>query len=675
MSSDPIIGIDLGTSNCCVAVVGDDGQVKVLADDQKRRVIPSVLSFHPQGHVLVGHDAKQRRVIDPKNTVSSFKRIMGRRIGSPEVREQSNRAAYTIKAGANEQPVIGVRAGEFTPPELSAILLDHMRGIAVKAVGLPIRRAVVTVPANFNDAQRQATALAGEIADLVVVRILNEPTAAALAYGHGRALQQTVAVYDFGGGTLDVTLLALRDNIYEVLATAGDTFLGGDDIDERIVDYMASVFLQQHRLDLRTDDIAMQRLRAVAEQVKCELSTKPRAVVTVQEIAVGVGGKTLDLQFTLTREDLVKRVSDLIERSFPVCDEVFRLAGLAPAQIDEVVLVGGTTKMPFVRDRVQAYFGRTPRTDVNPDEAIALGAALQGGALAQLLDKPRRMTTQTSVAPPPRAGKTIPPPIPGAKPPIKSTQLMPALPPAIGRVPLQKKALPRAPTPQPVVREVNIAERLDFEGLSTDVGTEERTFTRSQEPVADLVQDFEEVSGVLELPEDPTNVPAGGARGIVIPVQVEPTHEIDWSPPTAPAQPRPVLLDVTPRALCVATVGGYCDEIIRRNSQIPLEQTRVFTTAHDNQTSVEIRVGQGESRQFAENILLGSLVLDGLEGQTRGALRIAVTFEIDTDGILQVRAVDEATKKAQSARIQLLGVADEAGVQSGKDKLQGLRGR
>jgi len=400
VSSDPIIGIDLGTSNSCVAVVNDSGQVAVLADEKGRKVIPSALAFHPQGQVLIGQEAKQRRVIDPKHTVLSFKRIMGRRFGSPEVREQAQRAAYTIKAGANEQPIIAVRAGEFTPPELSAILLDHMRQIAARALGQQVRRAVVTVPANFNDAQRQATALAGEIADLVVVRILNEPTAAALAYGHGRSLEQTVAVYDFGGGTLDVTLLALRDNVYEVLATAGDTFLGGDDIDERIVDYMASVFLQQHRIDLRTDDTAMQRLRAVAEQVKIELSSKPRAVVTVQEVAVGVGGKPLDLQFTLTRDELVKRIADVVERSFPVCDEAFRLAGLAPSQIDEVVLVGGTTRMPIVRERVTQYFGKVPRTDVNPDEAVALGAALQGSALAQRLDKPRRPTTQTNVVPP-----------------------------------------------------------------------------------------------------------------------------------------------------------------------------------------------------------------------------------------------------------------------------------
>lgn len=702
MSSDPIIGIDLGTSNSCVAVVNDSGQVGVLADEKGRKVIPSALAFHPQGQVLIGHEAKQRRVIDPKHTVLSFKRIMGRRFGSAEVREQAQRAAYTIKAGANEQPVIAVRAGEFTPPELSAILLDHMRQMAARAIGQQVRRAVVTVPANFNDAQRQATALAGEIADLVVVRILNEPTAAALAYGHGRALEQTVAVYDFGGGTLDVTLLALRDNVYEVLATAGDTFLGGDDIDERIVDYMASVFLQQHRIDLRTDDTAMQRLRAVAEQVKIELSTKPRAVVTVQEVAVGVGGKALDLQFTLTRDELVKRIGDVIERSFPVCDEAFRLAGLAPSQIDEVVLVGGTTRMPLVRERVTQYFNKVPRTDVNPDEAVALGAALQGSALASLLDKPRRPTTQTNVVPPaglappmpqdPRrtmqgtaptapaarkpAAPSKPPPVPGASPrttapmhpqppptrpsgqvPVvpgtRTTGQLPALPPAIGRVPVKQVAVPRQDT-GPVFRERNpVAEKLDFTGVSTDVGTEERTFTRGER------DDVVEMSGVLELPEQVTEMAQTGGP--------------DWGPPSMPNAPRPILLDVTPRGLCVATVGGYCDEIIKRNSQIPIEQTRVFTTAHDHQSSVEIRVGQGESRQFAENTLLGTLVLEGLEPRTRGAQKIAVTFEIDTDGILQVRAVDQATQRAQSARIELLGVADAADVDAARQRLQGLR--
>jgi molecular chaperone DnaK len=384
---DPIVGIDLGTSNSSVAAVAHDGNPITFADARGRKVIPSVVSFHPNGGVLVGDDAKQRRIIDPRNTVYSVKRILGRRFSAPEVGTCKQLSSFGIEEGPNEQPQVVTRAGKFAPSEISAIVLDHMRAIAVKNAGGDCRRAVITVPANFNDAQRQATAAAGAIAELVVMRILNEPTAAALAYGHGRSVNQTVAVYDFGGGTFDITILAMNGNVYEVLATAGDTFLGGDDIDNRVVDAMAHVFLQQHRLDLRTDELAMQKLRATAELCKMELSEKETSVAYVPEIAIGAGGKPLDLNVNIPRDGFIKRVADIIERSFPVCDEALRLAGLATAQIDEVVLVGGTTRIPYLRQRVAKYFGRTPRVDVNPDEAVALGAALQGAALAQVLDR------------------------------------------------------------------------------------------------------------------------------------------------------------------------------------------------------------------------------------------------------------------------------------------------
>jgi molecular chaperone DnaK len=693
VSSDPIIGIDLGTSNCCVAVVEANGQARVLADEEGRNITPSVISFHPSGKVLIGHEAKQRRVIDPRHTVFSFKRIMGRRFGSTEVTQAAQRSSFVIKPGANEQPMVQVRAGEFSPPELSAILLDHMRNIAAKRMGTEVKRAVVTVPANFNDAQRQATALAGEIGELVVVRILNEPTAAALAYGHGRSLKQTVAVYDFGGGTFDVTLLALRDNVYEVLATAGDTFLGGDDFDERLVQHMADLFLHKQRLDLRADDLAVQRLRAVAEQVKCELSLRPRAVVTVQEIAIGVGGQPLDLDFSMTRDELVKLTGDLIERSFPVCDEAFRLAGLATSQIDEVVLVGGTTRIPYLRERVTQFFGRAPRADVNPDEAVAIGAALQGAALAQLLDKPRKTLGHGVVPPPPppdalrQRRASQPPPLPGSAAPPPVSALPPApppVPPAIGRMPINKLAVPQPRAQTPDVREITAAERLDFSGQvlptetrggefggDTGIATNERTFTREAPggPGAatsggGLGAMFDDQSPTGVSPDAITRPQATGATGSVA---ARPA-------PSAPL-PRPVLLDVTPRGLCVATVGGYCDEIIKRNSQIPIEQTRVFSTAQDRQTSVEIKIGQGESRRFDENTLLGSLVLEGLEPRPRGAAKIAVTFEIDTDGILQVRAVDEHTRRQQAARIQLLGVLGDTDVDAARDKIRELRAR
>ncbi len=632
---DPIVGIDLGTSNSCVAVVDGTGQPRVLADPKGRKVIPSVVAFHPNGEVLVGAEAKQRRVIDPRNTVLSVKRFMGRRFSSREVAESVARSAFSIQQGEAEQPVVATRAGKFTVPEISAIVLDHMRRIADSSLGVEVRRAVITVPANFIDAQRAATAMAGEIAEMVVVRVLNEPTAAALAYGHGKRLSQTVAVYDFGGGTFDITILALRDQIYEVLATAGDTFLGGDDIDNRLVDTMTQSFLQQHRIDLKTDELAVQRLRAVAEQVKCELSSKPKALVTVEEIAIGAGGASIDLQFALSRDELVSRVRDIVDRSFPVCDEAMRLAGLSNTQIDEVVLVGGTTRIPYLREQVAKYFARQPRADVNPDEAVALGAALQGAALSAVLDAPRgrRMTTQTAVAPPPSSARTrteesapmldLEPdaeddPTSVADEQVTVSALPPAqpqAPAALGRVAMKKVAVPR-PRENLEIREVNSFS----EDEDSRVQTAERRFTE---------------------------------------------------PPPAV---RPVLLDVTPRGLAVGTVGGYCDEIVRRNAQIPIEQTRAFTTAQDGQTSVQIRVCQGESRRFEENAQLGTLVLEGLPAKPRGQLRIAVTFEINTDGILEVSAKDEATGLAQTARIELLGVQSAEGVEASRERIRELRG-
>jgi molecular chaperone DnaK len=413
--------------------------------------------------VVVGAEAKQRRIIDPRNTVYSAKRLIGRTFRSREVTAATERMAYQIKEGLNQQPVIVTRAGEFAVPEISAIVLDHMRRIAEKQLESTANRAVITVPANFTDAQRSATATAGAIAGLTVVRVLNEPTAAALAYGHNRQLNKIIAVYDFGGGTFDITLLQLKDTVFQVLATAGDSFLGGDDIDERLVDHMVQMFLAQHRIDLRTNITSMQRLRAVAEQIKIELSRKRRAVVKIDEVAYGEGGAPLDLQLEVTREEFVSRVADIVERTFPVCTEALATAGLAGAQIDDVVLVGGTTKMPLVRERVAQFFAKQPRVDVNPDEAVAVGAALQGISLQRILGRaqtdgraaspgartlveatpPRR--TAPGPVPAPAAGEDEPTAVRGGEPPSASP---PPIPPR-GRT---KPGMPAAQPPGPTER-------------------------------------------------------------------------------------------------------------------------------------------------------------------------------------------------------------------------------
>ena len=385
--SDPIVGIDLGTSNTVVAHASATSAVQVLADGSGFKIHPSVVSFHPTGGVVVGAAAKQRKVIDPRNTIFSVKRLIGRSYNSTEVQTAKQRMPYQIKEGANQLPLIVTRGGEFAVPEISAIVLDHMRNIAAARLGVPVQRAVVTVPASFNDAQRSATATAGSIAGLTVVRVLNEPTAAALAYGSARNMRETIAVYDFGGGTFDITILKLHDQVYEVLGTAGNSFLGGDDLDERLVDRMVEKFLQENRVDLRANEVSMMRLRAVAEQVKIELSRRSRAMVRIDEVAYGPKGKTLDLQIEIKRDELIHQVSDIIDRTFPVCEEALKLAGLTIDHIDDVILVGGTTKIPYVRDQVAKFFAKAPRTDVNPEDAVALGAAHQAAALERMLQK------------------------------------------------------------------------------------------------------------------------------------------------------------------------------------------------------------------------------------------------------------------------------------------------
>ena len=379
--TDPIVGIDLGTSNTVIARAdGVTGQVKVLADANGFKIHPSVVSFHPTGGVVVGAAAKQRKVIDPRNTIFSVKRLIGRRFSSPEVQTAKQRVPYQIKEGTDQLPMIVTRGGELAVPEMSAILLDHARNVATTALGTEVRRAVVTVPASFNDAQRSATATAGSIAGLEIVRVLDEPTAAALAYGNTRKLDETIAVYDFGGGTFDITILRLADQVYEVLGTAGDTFLGGDDLDERLVERLVDTFLEENRVDLRTNEVSMMRLRAVAEQTKIELSRRSRALVRVDEIAYGPNGKPLDLQIEIRRDELVRQIADIVDKTFLACEEALRYANLDITQISDVILVGGTTKIPYVRDQVARFFGKPPRTDLNPEDVVAVGAALQASA-------------------------------------------------------------------------------------------------------------------------------------------------------------------------------------------------------------------------------------------------------------------------------------------------------
>ncbi|HUJ58223.1 MAG TPA: Hsp70 family protein [Kofleriaceae bacterium] len=739
--NDPIVGIDLGTSNAVVGYADDAGTVRVLADESGYKIHPSVVSFHPSGGVVVGAAAKQRKVIDPKNTIFSVKRLIGRDWDAPEVHIAKSRMPYTIKEGQNHLPVVATRGGEFAVPEISAIVLDHMRNIASGQLKTEVARAVVTVPASFNDAQRSATATAGAIAGLTIVRVLNEPTAAALAYGAQRNLRQIIAVYDFGGGTFDITVLRLADQVYEVLGTSGDTFLGGDDLDERLVDRMVEKFLAENRVDLRTNEVAMMRLRAVAEQTKIELSRRTRAVVRIDEIAYGTAGKPLDLQIEVRRDDFVSQVADIIDRTFPVCQEALQLAQIHTDQIDDIILVGGTTKIPYVRDQVSKFFAKAPRTDVNPEEAVAIGAALQASALDRVLKrKPPTSRRQAVVMPPPAdqeptfqdaptatrpdlarpdsaasedsltepagelpvpdleprekratAGYTmrgqhhdrfdehtpmpVPTPPPQAKPLGRMTR-QGVSPPAAPRTTSKEMRVPpvppQAPTPQqtiPLPRGmVPPAPSAVPEPLPSARAV---PIAAPQAPTLMI-----DPPAAPPRPTQPPVSPASTARGMVPPESSAAITANRFPPQTYPvlaAMPPPTVLDVTPRGLGIGTVAGYCEELIRRNSRVPTEIRKLFTTSRDLQQVVRIVVVQGESRRLDHNVVIGDLRLDDLPPRPRGETAIEVTFMLDASGILQVRARDANTGREQRASLDVVGSIPEAEVASSRDRLNALR--
>ncbi len=508
-----VLGIDLGTTNSACAVV-QDGRASVVRRGEDR-IVPSVVAALPNGEIVVGREAKRMRGIDPTQVVFSAKRLIGRRFSSPEVQRMMRMVPYRIVEGANESVMIEIGGRRLSVVEISAHILKYLRQRAEEALGRRVKRAVIAVPANFNDSQRSATRIAARLAGLDVIRVINEPTAAALAYGYIEDMDRRIAVYDFGGGTFDVTILQITRNVFEVLATSGEMFLGGDDLDQVILDRMAEAYRRQHGVDLRGDPRSMEQLRAVAEQVKIQLSETSQSSIRVPDVPTG---SYRDLEFSLSEQELRQIADPIIRRTIPVCQDAMRVAGLGPQQIDEIVLVGGTTRLPLVREVVRETFGKPPQTSINPMSVVAVGAAIQGAALI---------------------GSLVP-------------------------------------------------------------------------------------------------MATGGV-----------------SMPTMSATA--VLLDVTPRSLGVGTIGGNVDFIIERNSVIPVEQTRMFTTASDNQRYVRIQVCQGESPRFEDNTKLGEILLTGLREAARGGITVAVTFEINTDGLLEVRALDQETGQEQVATMRVLG--------------------
>ncbi len=854
--ASPVLGIDLGTTNSVVAIA-DQQRVRVLRDDDGHLVTPSTVSFHPSGQILVGHPARERRLVDAANTVFSVKRLIGRPYRSAEVRQAAERLPFQLEEGATGGVVARVRDEVYSLPEISSFVLRKLRSIAEQALAQSCVNAVITVPANFNELQRMATRDAGRIAGLNVLRILNEPTAAALAYGYRAQSNQRIAVYDLGGGTFDISILELSGDVIEVVATAGDTYLGGDDIDRLLADRMVAEFLAKQGVDLLQDAQAYERVCMAAEWVKCQLSVLDSAEATVKEVAYAASGESLDLTFQLARTELDQMIFSLVGRTFDICADALRLASLRASQLDGVILVGGQTRTPKVRDMVAEYFGMQPQSSVDPDLVVAQGAALQGYALSGVkLAEAARPGTKTLSGPPPAprpdqtleyakpavlaqvgsadgfddeptrvagrsdapaagqssapsqrrsetpfdelpttvqqrlddeptktgdlpvVSRTLPPPVPSHVPlasqrvsqPLKATwpgtgekapapatvpRPVPSTPPtaaaqASAAVPSVAarastpaalpggKTLAETPTAKAGVRPSQLPSARNDSASMPAVPRARRLPAEAEgfPPVID--QDVTERDAMAEIkaqtrasvapvPIVKSVVPAApptktlaetpkakaAARASVLPLVVEaapvattakaesavPTTSTPAVPPLMAAQaPAPaarsgvstqsfpiapdtkapsiaatqsqfpvhdravsplLLLDVTPHTLAVETAGGYCEQIIERNAPIPTEQTRIFSTSQDNQETVSMRVCQGEARRTDDNQVLGQLELLALRRARRGEVSIAVTFMIDADGTLNVKATDRSTSRAQALRINLVGALDD----------------
>ena len=626
------VGIDLGTTNSVVGVV-KNGIVATVPDPAGKRLIPSVVSFHPSGTTLVGTPAVGRRLNDAANTIYSVKRLIGRPWDSPQVQQARGTLPFELRQGPGEATMVAARGEVYSLPEISAFVLRQARAIAEAALGEPVERAVITVPANFNDLQRAATKTAGRLAGIEVLRILNEPTAAALAYGASGKQAERIAVYDLGGGTFDVTILDLAGNVFEVLATAGDTALGGDDIDLLLADRMAEELLTKHRFDARAQPAVFTRLRLLAERMKQELSTREDYTLAVDDLVPGDRGTTVTWRFRMTRPELEWASLALVERSFAVCQKAIEASGGSVGDLHRVILVGGATRMPMVARKVEQFFGKAPVVRINPDEVVALGAAIQ----ATLLDRARGASGKVSS--PRIAESSVVLPFPHEAPSKLAELALPVVDP--------KAASPAAPARRP--------EQGAPAQFLPGVSTRSLVFELPEEPASPSEVELSSMPRV----RPPAHTLPGISAEAAPPPPMRPMQQTARYPDVSPADPPPrappLLIDVTPLSLGVETVGGFCDVLIDANTSVPCDRTRTFATATDGQTLVHVRVSQGESRLFAENTCLGQVEVANITAGPRGEQKIAVTFEIDADGILNVRARDVATGKETAAHMQLVG--------------------
>jgi molecular chaperone DnaK len=656
------VGIDLGTTNTVVGVVRD-GVAATVADPGGFRLIPSVVSFHPSGQTLVGRTALDRRLVDAASTIYSVKRLIGRPWGSPEVEAARGKLPFELREGQSAATQVVVRGEPYSLPEISAFVLRQAKAVAEASLGEPVERAVITVPANFNDLQRAATKIAGKLAGLDVLRILNEPTAAALAYGPQGKDQERIAVFDLGGGTFDITVLDLAGNVFEVLATAGDTALGGDDIDVVLAERMADDLLKRHRFDARAQPMAFGRLRILAEALKRELSSVDQYTVSADDIVPGDRGKAVPWSFRMTRPELEWASLGIVERTFKVCQQALDAASLRAADLDRVILVGGATRMPMVARKVEQFFGRPPVVRINPDEVVALGASIQ----AALLDRTKQKTAEAMQHPRIHERSVVAQMLTDDDLEVSDGPVLPVV---------SSAKMPAAPkVPAPVI---NVAEPPSLPGqFLPSAGTKELVF---DVPSENSSAPFEiELQTAPAEPSRPRMTVPGAPPPPIRPRQPTMQYPYETSeapapvavkperpaPPPAqaapppPPRPAPLLIDVTPHSLGVETVGGFCDMLIDANTPVPCDRTRSFATATDNQTTVRVRIAQGESKRFDENTCLGELELAGVAPAPRGATQIAVTFEIDADGILNVKAKNVTTGQETAARIQLVGAQND----------------
>lgn len=622
------VGIDLGTTNTVVAAVLSN-VARGLPIESNGCLLPSVVSFHPNGDVLVGNVARERKLVDPESTVYSVKRLIGRTWDSPEVQSAIHELPFKLVQGARDAVMVEVRRSVYALPEVSAFVLRRAKAAAESALDTEVQRAVVTVPANFNELQRASTKVAARLAGLDVLRILNEPTAAALAYGQHLKGAKRVAVYDLGGGTFDLTVLDLTSQVFEVLATAGDSALGGDDIDSSFAAHLRRECMEHLRVDPREDPVLWGRLRVLAEEWKKQFSTRDEIDETVEDLGIGVGGAPLSLRMRLSRAELEELARPLLERTLEVTRRALTAARLKTSDIHEVLLVGGATRMPLLQSMVGEFFGRPPTIAIDPDQVVAIGAAISAASL----DKRPLAGSRSSATSTERKAPTV-----------RRVQGDPGGGQVLGRLALVSR------TAQTISEESVHAARL--ERASRNVAARPMALPPALPPAADAAAPTAPAPDASAAGSEPS-LESVLFTGALPTSNTELLQSVEVKPST------PLLLDVTPLTLRVETAGGYTDPLIRANTPIPCEQTRTFSTAVDGQTSVVVRVAQGEQRLFSENTYLGEVVLGDLAPALRGQVKIAVTFELDADGTLQVNAHDPLTGRHSRTTIRLLGVADD----------------